>query len=63
MTNDEKKQYMQDLAVAVYSAHEALIKIEHIATEAGLNCRNKQNMWFSGARNKAIPVLVNGDKA
>lgn len=62
MTSDEKKKYMQDLAVAVYAAHEALMKIEGIAFKAGLNTRNKQNMWFCGSRNKAISVLINGAK-
>lgn len=63
MNNDEKKQYMQDLAVAVYAAHQALVKIENTAERAGLDCRNKQNMWFEGARHKAISVLINGEKS
>lgn len=63
MTNDEKKKHLQDLALAVYTAHSALVKIENIATRAGLHCGNRQNMWFEGARNKVISVLINGEKA
>ena len=61
MTNDEKKKHMQDLAVAVYAAYEALQMIEGVAKQYGLNCNNKQNMWFSGSRDKVVPVLVNGE--
>lgn len=61
MTNDEKKKHMQELAVAVYSAHKALEQIEKMAKEAGLICSNKQMMWFTGARDKTVRVLVNGE--
>ncbi len=61
MTNDEKKKHMQDLAVVVYSAHKALEQIEARAKDAGLYCSNKQMMWFTGARDKTIKVLVNGE--
>lgn len=61
MTNDEKKKHMEDLAIAVYSAHKALKQIEAIAKEAGLNCSNKQMMYFIGARDKTVQVLVNGE--
>lgn len=61
MTNDEKKKYMRDLAVAVYVAHKALIAIEDVAKNAGLNCNNKQNMWFVGSRDKTVQVLINGE--
>jgi len=63
MTELEKKKHMQDLAAVVYAAHQALAKAEHIAYKAGLDCRNKQNMWFEGNRGKAISVFVNGEKA
>jgi hypothetical protein len=61
MTKEEKKKYMQDLAVAVYAAHTALERIERVAKEVGLNCANKQHMWFVGSRDKTVQVLVNGE--
>jgi hypothetical protein len=62
VTREEKKKYMQDLAISVYAAHNALNKIEDIARDAGLFCSNKQMMYFVGARDKTIRVLVNGEK-
>lgn len=61
MTQEEKKNHMQNLALAVYVAHKAYKSIEALAKHEGLNCDNKQNMWFEGSRGKVISVLVNGE--
>ena len=59
MTKAEKHKHMTDLALAVYTANEALVKIEKIASEAGLICSNKQKMIYISGKN-AVTVLVNG---
>ena len=60
MTKAEKHKHMADLALSVYAAHQALVRIEKIAEDAGLWCNNKQKMHYIHGT-KAVTVLVNGE--
>lgn len=64
MTLKENIKHAQDLALAVYAAHEALEKIEKIARKEGLDCRNKQSIYFHydvRGKGNALQVLRNGE--